>query len=264
MTIFNRPCHSEPQAKNPMKSKGFFAPLRMTSPQNGFSSIIVLLTLLSMVGMGGAIAYMTSVNQAGRGNHLNELKALYEAQAGTEYALKKVYEGEDGNINPINFGSGNFNSAVSGPLLVVTGNVGNSARVFKLKRPTQADCQIIDASGVNTHDHGKRIAAISFKKNCLPSLTIVSMMISWIPNGGEKMKKIRIESSTVYDNAAGVVSGTVVDTVDYSVNNGNNNVISRIEFGSSVVGKNMTLQFNLSDGSSKAVAFIVPASESDD
>lgn len=229
------------------------------SKQKGISTIAALLMILSLASMGGVMAYMVSAGQHQRADAHSSWQALYVTQAGIEYAVKRIYDGQYEIVNPpgITFGTGSFTVSRSGLTLTITGTVGNAVRVHQVDSPTEADCISVDVSNVNLHDDERRLSDINFNKICLPSITIDKMQLSWVPDGGQKVKKIRIESSTIYDNPAGASSGTLLETTDYTVTNPNNNVINRIDFNQSIEDVMMTLSFIMGDASVKTVTFEV-------
>lgn len=223
----------------------------------GISSIAAALTLLILAALGGALTYMVAAGSVGRGNYLFSAEAFYVTQAGMEYGIKKIYSQEDEIVNPPGktFGPGSFTISRSGKTLTITGTVGDAVRVYKVDSPTQADCTVIDTSNVNSSSSHKKVTQINFRKVCLTSITIDKMQLSWVTNNGEKLKEIKIESSIVYTNPSGASSGTLIETTDYTVTNGNNNVINWFEFSASMEDKTITLSFIMSDGSTKTETF---------
>lgn len=225
--------------------------------KRGVSSIAALLTLLSLAAMGVVIAYLVASGETSRANHLLSSRAFYVTQAGIEWAIKRIYDGQNEIVSAPGqaFGPGTFTVSRVGRTLTVTGTVGNAVRLQKVDSPTEADCTSIDVSNVNLVSNNKTIKNIYFHKICLTSITIDKMQFTWVTNGGEKLKKIKIESSTVYDNPSGSSSGTLLDTADYTVVNGNNNVFNNIDFSASMEEKTVTMTWTMGDTSTKTVTF---------
>lgn len=223
----------------------------------GVSTIAALLALLSLAAMGNVVAFMAASNQTSRADYLSSYYALYVAQAGTEYAVKRVYDQQSEIVNPpgMTFGPGSFTVSRSGLTLTITGTVGNAVRVFKVDSPTEADCTDIDTSNLNLHGGGKEISQITFKKVCLTSITVDKMQFTWTPNTGQKLIKIKIESSVLYDDPIGSSSGTLIDVADYTAATGNNNVINEIKFNQSVEDADFTMSWTMGDNSIKTVTF---------
>lgn len=228
--------------------------------QKGISTIAALLMILSLASMGAVMAYMVSAGEHQRADAHSSWQALYVTQTGIEYAVKRIYDGQNEIVNPpgISFAGGSFTVSRSGLTLTITGTVGNAVRAHQVDSPTEADCITIDASNVDLHEDEKRLSNISFSKVCLPSVTIDKMQLSWVADSGQKVKKIRIESTNVYDNPAGASSGTLLETTNYTLTNPNNNVINRIDFNQSIEEVLMTLSFIMGDESVKTITFQVP------
>lgn len=228
--------------------------------QTGFSTIAVVVTLMTMSLMGLVIAYMVSANNQNRANHFQSIQALYVNQAATEYVTKKIYEGGSGVFaGPVTFGPGSFTSTLSGNRLTITSTVGNASRIYKLDRPTQATCTSVATAGVATQNSGVRLVGLTFKKNCLASATIAQMTFSWVPNNAfEKLTTIRIENTNVYNNPAGIPSGTTADISDFAMNDANVKTINYIDFFGIMKNKTMTMTFIMADNSTKITSFLVP------
>lgn len=223
----------------------------------GISTIAAALTLLILAAMGAVLTYLVAAGSVGRMHRLSGAQALYVVQAGIEYAVKRVYDQQNEIVNPpgLSFGEGSFTVSRSGLTLTVTGTVGDAVRVHSVDSPTEADCTTIDTSNINLTHSGKRIQGINFRKTCLTSITVDKMQLSWIPNNNEKLKEIKIENLIVYTNPAGSSSGTLIEITDYTVTNGNNNVINWFEFSADMEDKDVTLSFIMGDGSTKTVTF---------
>ncbi len=81
------------------------------------------------------------------------------------------------------------------------------------------------------------------------------MQFSWDPDGAERIERIRIESTTIYNNPAGAPSGTLLDVADYTATTGNNNVINDIEWDNDMEGKTVTMTWTFADNTTKTVTF---------
>lgn len=227
----------------------------------GVSALTSLLILFSLLAMGLVIAHIVAKGELSRANFLLTKKAEYVSLAGMEYGVKRIYDGQSEIVAPpgVTFGPGSFTISRSGRTLTVTGTVGEAVRVHKLDSPTQADCTEMDASNAKFHNNGKRLSDINFRKLCLTQIIVDKMRISWVPNAGQRITKIKI-ASTVYDNPAGTPSGTLLETVDYTATGGQNHVINAIDFNSALDENNnttFTLEFILGDGTSKTATFTV-------
>lgn len=228
-----------------------------TFNNKGVSSIAAVLTLLILAALGGVLTYLVAAGSVGRMHHVSGLQALYVTQAGIEWAVKRVYDQQNEIVGPpgIAFAGGNFTVERDGRTLTITGTVGDAVRVHSVDSPTEADCTDIDTSHVNLGANDTRIQQVQFSKICLATTTIVQWQLSWVPDNGERLTEIRVENSTLYTNPAGAPSGTLLETVDYTLTNPNTNVVNRIDFDSNMEDKEVTLSFIMADNSVKTVTF---------
>lgn len=231
--------------------------MKILDKNSGFSTLAALFTLLSLLAMGTAISYFTSINATSRANHLMGMQDFYIVQAGLEYSVKKIYEGQNGVVDPpgINFASGNFTVARDDRTLTVTGTLGPTVRSHQVESPTEADCNIIDVTNINLHEAGKRVSQVTFRKNCLASINVDKMQFTWTPDEGEKLQKIKIESLTAYNDPVGVPSGTIIDISNYIVTIPSNQVINIIEWDNSIEDQDITINFIMGDGTVKTATF---------
>jgi len=224
----------------------------------GLSSIAAALTLLVLAAFGAVISYMVASSSFNESRLVNSTQAFYVTQAGIEYGIKRIYDQQNEIVNPpgLTFGPGSFTISRSGSTLTVTGTVGDAVRVYHVDSPTQADCTTIDTSNIQLTQSDKRIGGVTFRKICLTSITVDKMQASWVTNSGEKLKEIKIESNVVYTSPVGVSSGTLVEITDYTVVNGNNNIINWLEFDKSMEDKTVTLSLIMGDGTTKSATFV--------
>lgn len=230
--------------------------------ERGISTIAALLTLLSLAAMASIITYTATVGQIGKAERLLSAQALYVTQAGIEYGVKKIYEGLSEIVDPpgINFGDGNFTIQRAGNAIIVTGTVGDAVRVHQVDSPTEADClTIIDIDNANFQKGGTRLTSITFRKDCLMTITIDKMQLWWVSEGPEaQLQSIKIQDVWIYSNPSGVPSGTLLETTDYVLTGNQNNVINQINFTNEVNDdEEITLSFIMGDGSIKTVTFTV-------
>lgn len=225
--------------------------------KKGFTTLAALLTLLSLMAMGGVIAFLAASGQESRINHLTSVQAFYVTQAGIEYALRKKYEGGSDVISPaVNFGEGSFQSSKSGIILTVTGTVGNAVRSYKIDSPTESDCFDVDVNSANLVDDDTRITNILTRKSCGSSITIDKMTLTWenlIPVA--TLIKIRIENSNVYnDPSGGTTTGNEIDITNYTIDNEATHVITFIEWNNAIDASGIVnITFTMTDDSTKTV-----------
>lgn len=83
------------------------------------------------------------------------------------------------------------------------------------------------------------------------TITIDRMTVSWTT--APLMTQIRINGSNVFNNAAGVPSGTDVDITNTNIPAGATRPVNRIRFNGSMVGAQFVIKFTMTDGSTNYV-----------
>ena len=224
--------------------------------QNGFSSVAAVMTLILLSITGLTVGYLTAVGEEEKTSQLSGAEAYYIAHAGSEHAIKKIYSSESPLVSEpgIDFGRGSFIVAQSGNVLTITGRSGNATRTMSMTSPTQADCTPFDVSNA-IMDGNDKLHHIYFNKICLTQTTVDKMILSWTPDNGEKVEKVRIENTYVYNNPLGQGSGELLELANYTVNNANQNEISKIEFDSSMEDNIFTLTIIMLDQSTREATF---------
>lgn len=231
--------------------------MKTSNDSRGLSTLAALLVLLGLAAMGLVMTYLVATGEQSRARHLLSTQAFYGVQGGIEYAIKRVYDGDNELVPPpgIAFGRGSFTVSRNGRTLTISSAVGDAVRQHQIDSPTEADCTLLDLDNVALRDRGRVVSGIHLRKICLAQMSIQQMQFSWVPDGGERLQRIRIESETIYDNPAGALSGTPLDVIDYTVSGGQNNVINEIGWDSSIEDKVVTMTLMLGDGTSKIVSF---------
>ncbi len=225
----------------------------------GFSILAVVLAILVLGIMGLSIAYLTAVGEVSKTNALDSTEAYYVAQAGAEYGIKQIYDSAANTVSVTEpgttIGHGTYIISQSARTITSTGRVGNAKRTFTVTSPSEADCTPFDVSHANIDSAGT-LHHIYFNKTCLATTAIDKMTLSWTPNGGEKIQKVLIDNSTVYNNPSGATSGTLLELADYVLNNGSQHDFSKIEFNKKLSGTfTFTLTITMSDQSTRTMTF---------
>ena len=227
-----------------------------TFNDKGFSSIAAVAVMLLLSFFGFAVVGLVTTSQSTQGEQLFYDRAFYVAQAGLEYGMRKIYEG----VSPVvaspgvTFGDGYFTIDRSGTLVTITAHDGNSQVSHSVTSPSQADCTSFDLSSVSLDTDGKNLKHITFQKICLEQTVLDKMNVSWTNPGSEKLKKIKAENSTLYDDPS-VTSGTLIELADYTVSGNGNNNINHFEFTDDMSGKTFTISFIMGDGSAESYTF---------
>ena len=214
---------------------------------------LMVLTLLSMMGL--LVVYLVAEGSTAGANHFLSSQNFYVAQAGLEYGIKKIWEGSSPVVSApgVSFGRGNFTTTWVNRTLTVTANVGNAIqRVHSVTSPSQADCTSLNVS--NTEVENNDVKEIKLRKICLPQTVLDKMTVSWVSNGGEKIKKVKLGGSTLYNDGTGVASGTLLELADTTFSNGNTNNMT-LTFNQDMDGKTVTISFQFGDSSTESVTF---------
>lgn len=218
-------------------------------------AVVGIMTVMALFGM--AVANLIAKGDAMRSDHALYETASMVTQAGIEYGVKKIYEGQSPVVAEpgINFGRGNFIIVQSGRTLTITSRVGEVSVVRRMDSPTEADCTRIDVSSVNVVGDNERLSGIQIRKVCLAQVVIDRVTFAWTPDDGEELTKIKIENATVYNNPAGDPSGTLLDITNYVMNNNNQNNMNHVEFNDEIEDKTFTMTLIFGDGTTLTVTF---------
>lgn len=227
------------------------------SNEKGLSTIAVVGIMVIMAFFGTAVVYQLTTSQAMRSNQVLSDEAFYVTQAGLEYAVRKIYEGESPVVAEPGkgFSDGNFVISQDGQVITVVGRVGEARVTHTMTSPTQADCTRLNVSNAQLTGDDGRLSQIKVRKICLTQTVIDKMIFSWVADGGERLKKIRIESSTLYNDATGVTSGSLIDVADYVMSNTNENNFNEINFSASMEGKTFEMTLVMGDTTTKVATF---------
>lgn len=224
----------------------------------GFSILAVVLAMLILSIMGLTVGYLTAVGEISNTNQISSVEAYYIAQTGVEYSIKQIYDAITNTVNVpepgITVGQGSFIVSQVNTSITITGRLGNANRVLHVSSPSNADCTPFDISHANL-DMNDTLHHIYFNKTCLQTTVIDKMQMSWTPDNGEKIQKVRIENTYVYNNAAGQGSGEILELADYTVTNASQQEISKIQFNNTISGKIFTLTMIMVDGSTRKMNF---------
>lgn len=227
----------------------------------GISIVGAVFTLLILAIFGVSILSIVSTDQEMRMRQIEKEQAFYDVQAGLEYALREINYGGYPIVANKSLGRGAFTTTIDPTQHIVT-STGVSGGVTKTHQITYStlggDCLTINNDQVVLVGPGKTdLKALTLKKDCLSAITIDKMQLVWSPNNGEKVTKIEISNTTVYDNPGGSPSGGIIDISDYMLSGPNAEQISLIRFTSNMLNKDLTITFYLRDTSSRSIAFTI-------
>lgn len=218
----------------------------------GYATFGIMITLLTLGMMGFVGIYFTMMSEFSKKQMGVKNQAFYIALAGAEYGMKQFYLSLDPTVVEPgkSLSEGTFIISYSDPVVTVTGRLASAQHSLSFNRPSDAKCTPFDTSSVIL-DGNDKIHHIYFQKNCLFSTIIDKMRLTWNPDNGEKVQKVRLENDYVYNNPTGQGSGELLELTDFTVTTSGVQTISKIEFDpvNNVSGKTFTLVVYFKDGS---------------
>lgn len=228
--------------------------IKLIKSQKGLSIVAAVFTLIVLGIFGAAIVALVAAEQEFRAGEVSLNRAFYNVQAGLEYAIRKIYTGQ----NPVTvnkpFGYGTYSVAVnyiegSNREIIVTGNIGNISKTHQITHNTfGADCLGVNNNQATLTGNNKTdLKAITITRMCNEIIVIDKIGLSWTPDGGTVVKKIKIDNDVVWEDVGGVPSGTIIDIVDTPISGSVAHQVNLIEFSSNMYSKEITMQYFLGD-----------------
>jgi type II secretory pathway pseudopilin PulG len=223
--------------------------------------VVVALYILSVLAVG--VVQMVSEDQSTRSQQLYMDQAFLAAHASFEYALRQI-----GTTNPSPLPIRDLNSSVfsldryMAKIWSVTSDVSaNNSFSIKDPLPVEGSCLVIDVSSATYRADVKQLIGITIQRNMTrcPNhpILITSMVISWTPDGNEKVTEIQFNNNPnkEFHDPAGQRSGTTfVLSPTFPMPDGTLNQLTDIQWKTSVnANAHFTLTFNMEDGSSVTV-----------
>lgn len=215
------------------------------------------MVVVSILGFGLASYVATSHTQ--NMEQLSYNRAAYVTQAGLEYAMRKIYEGVSPVVTDpgISFSGGGFTIARQDRLVTVTGNHSGSQVVHQVTSPSQADCTEFNLTNANLSENGREIRQIQMRKICLEETVLDKMLVSWTNAGSEGLRRMRVESTTLYNEPL-VTSGNLTELSNYAMTRNGTYNVNEIEFSHDMEEKTFTFTFRMGDGSSESYENVTP------
>lgn len=227
----------------------------------GISIIGAVFTLLILGIFGAAIVSLVSTDQEMRSRHIGKEQAFYEVQAGFEYAIREINNGGYPVVTNKVLGRGNFTTTIDYPnhFIYSAGSSGAATKTHQITYSTMGgDCLETNNDLATITGPGRtELRGITLKKNCLNAITIDKIQISWTPDNGERVTRIEISNTPVYDRPAGAPSGEIIDITDYIFSGSGAVQMNLVQFTSDISGKNLTMTFYMSDTSYKVMNLTV-------
>ncbi|MFA5187261.1 MAG: hypothetical protein WC551_12355 [Patescibacteria group bacterium] len=226
----------------------------------GMSIIGTMLTLIVLGVMGATIVGLVATEQETRKLCLWRERAFYSVQAGLEYVLREINQGGYPIVTDKQFADATFTSSIDpGPRkITVTGEAGDAARTHSITTDLLAkDCVAINASGAALGgSYQNELTGIVVDQTCLMAVNMDKMTVSWTPNYGGTVRRIRINGQDVYDESVGLESGQQIDITDSRFSG--QVPINTIVFSNSMEGTSIDIAISFTDSSSILLSGINP------
>lgn len=235
----------------------------------GVTVLSAIVAVLILAAMGGAMAIMVATNQETRSYQYYADQSFASAQAGLELILGSIYWGANPcdsmnrNLNGDNPAGNNVITNRANNRIYVTGTKGASTTVVSVvdpSPPTNDTILVIDASQAEDASNGglpMMLTGITLQliPGCGGSVTITSLVISWVRDNGEMVQQIQIDGTDVYSVGYwdGKLSGETIDIRDVTIADANLHMVDFIRWNTEIQNRLYTIQFNFADGSSKTV-----------
>lgn len=232
---------------------------------SGFTLLGIVISIAIVGAMSLALPMFMATNQNLRTQQMQIEQAFYASQAAIEYMLELINEGHIGCTLAIpNFFGHSVQINRTGGKIFASATVGDVTRSYSVTDPlppTAASCFNVDVSGGSISSGDNKLQGINFVRigQCDCPITIVSMTNSWTPDANEKVTKIRVDGSLVYNYSPGLPSGSTevfdspqtILTTDFA-----SHALTDIQFQKKIDDvTTFTLVFNMSDGSSSTANF---------
>lgn len=210
---------------------------------DGFSILATLAGMFVLASLVISLLGISAYNQQTRVTQQNKYQVYYNNIAGTEFAMRQIrVDGNPSTIPTREFSNEpwSITKTYTGcgiGTLIVGSTESTASNFYTLAHSNNVgltSCIIADITNVAWDPAKKRVSNLFIKRNSnCGTFNITGAIISWVPNSGEKVKKIRLGTSGPYQyNSTDLPSGSTFDfgSNDYLVNNDNNIEIERIEF----------------------------------
>ncbi|MDO8462062.1 MAG: pilus assembly PilX N-terminal domain-containing protein [Deltaproteobacteria bacterium] len=217
----------------------------------------VTLALLSLFAL--VINYSLTFNANLVQNLVQYHQAFYVAQAGFEYALKKVGSGQSSVVaSPgLTVGSGQFTISQSNNLLTITGTVGNRVSQQTMQIVTQANCAELETEDANWKNGSNIIQHLTLEKECgqLDQIILDKVILEWSgAQPSEGTTKIKVENTNnLYSSPQ--LSETILDVIDELIGGNSHAVFNEIQFNSNLRGRTFTITVVMGDQSFLVTTF---------
>lgn len=231
--------------------------------QKGISIIGAVFTLLILSIFGAAIVSLMINEHRSRGMQIEKEQAFYETQAGFEYAIREINQGGYPVVTNLAFGRGTFSTTIDYPnhLIFVTGRSGDISKTHQITyTPMMGDCLTINTAAVAVNGPSRTdMQGLTIQKTCLTAISLDKLQLTWTPNNNEKITKVTIGGTVVYNSITGIGSGGIIDLADVKLTSGSTVAIDLIQFSGSMADKSLApFAISMTDTSYKTTTFNTP------
>lgn len=227
--------------------------LRRLQDRRGISIIGTVFTLIILSIMGAAMVAIVSDEQESRMRSLSRERSFYAVQAGLEYALREIEEGGYPIVaaKPLDMSTFTTSIEPNERRITVTGVAYEAERTHSITTSQLArDCATIDSSGAHLGgSSGNELLGLTISRSCLNAVNVAAVTVTWTPDVGERVRRIRIGGVEVFDLLAGNASGELIDVSDARIS-GASAAIDTIEFSAGMSGKTVDITLTFTDSSS--------------
>ena len=216
--------------------------------ERGISIVGTVFAFVILGVMGATLVALVSTDQESRMMIIQRERAFYAVQAGLEYALREINEGGYPLVAAKPLGQASFTVSIDSGSHKVTvrGESEVALKTHSIIAPLLgADCLDVNVSGAGMG--GEQLIGIVLTQTCLNAVAVNSMTLEVTPDLGERVRRVMVGGTLVYEDLSGAASGEVIDVTDFRVVG--QAVIDFIEFSAGIGGKGIDLKLTLSDSS---------------
>lgn len=138
---------------------------------------LILITTLAYIGV--VMSQLTSSDMEIGTNEIQSVQATQVGNAGIQYALDKINQGQSADVENQGFGPGTFTVTTNPntPEVIVTANVGKAKKVQSLEAFFAQQCNYTDATTVQIN--GNEIENIEVVKTCNDIAMLSDIQVTW-------------------------------------------------------------------------------------
>lgn len=227
-------------------------PCRLRS-RRGISIIGTVFTLIILSLMGAAMVAIVSDEQESRMRSLSRERAFYAVQAGFEYALREIREGGYPIVTAKPLAHAAFTTTIepTARRITATGSAYEAERAYSITTSQLArDCASLNSSGAHLGgSSANELLGLTISRSCLNAVNVAAVTVTWTPNVGERVRRIRIGGVEVFYLLGGKGSGEPIDIEDARIS-GSSAAVDTIEFSSGMSGRTVDITLTFTDSSS--------------